>query len=207
MQIYTASCGGEKLKNAISRNVGILLTTGSSAGGYKKAGAKVAIDNGAFTAWQRGFPFPAVEFREHLRGCFKNGINADFIVCPDIVTAGKISLSFSMKWAAGELLGGRLALAVQDGVKPSDIDSYMLNHFTYIFVGGSQEWKWQTLEMWVEFAHKNNKKVHVGGVGTLNKLKHCESIGVDSVDSSSFARNDAWDIIDAFNGNKQESLI
>ena len=167
----------------------------------------MAIDNGAFSSWMRGFPFMADIFRAHLADAFKNGINAEFIVCPDIVAGGKASLDFSMGWATGELLGARLALAVQDGIIPAHIDKCMLKHFGYIFVGGTVERKWRTVEQWVEFAHSNNKKCHVGRVGTLDKLKYCESIGVDSVDSSSFARNDSWDVIDEFKVTRQPDML
>lgn len=207
MFIYTSHAGGKKLDEIVKREMGILVSPGRTCTGYSQTGIKMAIDNGAFSSWMRGFPFMAEEFREHLANAFKNGINAEFIVCPDIVAGGKESLDFSMKWATGELLGARLALAVQDGMKPSDIDQSMLKHFTHIFVGGTVEWKWKTVKKWVEFAHSNKKKIHVGRVGTLDKLRFCESIGVDSVDSSNFARNDSWDVIDAFRKNEQNDMF
>ena len=207
MQIYTAHAGGKKLDQIVKRDMGVLASPGRSCSGYNKTGIKMAIDNGAFSSWMRGFPFMADHFRAHLSDAFKNGINAEFIVCPDIVAGGKASLDFSMKWAVGELLGARLALAVQDGMKPTHIDSSMLNHFTYIFVGGSVEWKWETVEEWVEFAHSKGKKIHVGRVGTLDKLNYCNSLGVDSVDSSSFARNESWHVVDAFKKNGQNDMF
>jgi hypothetical protein len=207
MHIYTAHAGGEKLEMVKKLGLGILASPGRTCKGYKQAGIKTSIDNGAFSSWMRGFPFMADVFRDHLKDAFKNGINAEFIVCPDIVAGGTDSLDFSMRWATGELLGARLALAVQDGMKPSHIDSYILKHFNYIFVGGSVEWKWKTVEQWVEFAHANDKKIHVGRVGTLDKLLYCESIGVDSVDSSSFARNDSWDVIEAFMNKEQQTMF
>lgn len=207
MMIYTAHAGGEKLEMVQKLGIGILASPGRTCKGYKQAKIKTAIDNGAFSSWMRGFPFMADVFRDHLKDAFKNGINAEFIVCPDIVAGGLASLDFSMRWAIGELLGARLALAVQDGMKPDNIDSYMLRHFTYIFVGGTVEWKWKTVEQWVKFAHDNDKKIHVGRVGTLDKLLYCESLGVDSVDSSSFARNDNWDVIKAFRAKEQKDMF
>ena len=179
MKIYTAHAGGEKLRKVVEYDLGILASPGRTCKGYKQAGIQTAIDNGAWSSKQRGFPFMSDVFRDHLRDAFKNGINPEFIVCPDIVAGGLASLDFSMDWATGELQGARLALAVQDGMKPGHIDSYMLKHFTHIFVGGSVEWKWKTVEQWVEFAHSNDKKIHVGRVGTLDKLLYCESLGVD----------------------------
>jgi hypothetical protein len=207
MKIYTAHAGGEKLDQVVKHGLGILASPGRTCKGYKQTGIKTAIDNGAFSSWMRGFPFMADVFRDHLKDAFKNGINAEFIVCPDIVAGGIASLDFSMHWATGELFGARLALAVQDGMEPCHIDQYMLKHFTYIFVGGSVDWKWKTVEQWVEFAHSNDKKIHVGRVGTLDKLLYCESLGVDSVDSSNFARNDSWDVIKEFVRYDQPRLI
>lgn len=208
MKIYTAHAGGEKLERVVEHDLGILASPGRTCKGYKQAGITTAIDNGAWSSKQRGFPFMADVFRDHLKDAFKNGINAEFIVCPDIVAGGLASLDFSMGWATGELLGARLALAVQDGMRPSHIsDSFTLKHFNYIFVGGSVDWKWKTVKQWVEFAHDNDKKIHVGRVGTLDKLLYCESIGVDSVDSSNFARNDSWDVIEAFRKKEQPDLL
>jgi hypothetical protein len=207
MHIYTAHAGGAKLEKIVEHGLGILASPGRTCKGYKQTGIKTAIDNGAFSSFMRGFPFMADVFRAHLKDAFKNGINAEFIVCPDIVAGGTGSLNFSMQWATGELLGARLALAVQDGMKPGSIDAWMLRHFTHIFVGGSVEWKWKTVDQWVEFAHDKGKKVHVGRVGTLDKLLYCHSLGVDSVDSSNFARNDSWDVIEAFKANVQRDMF
>jgi len=207
MQVYTASCGGEKLKKVVELEMGILISPGRGCKDIKNSGVKIAIDNGAYGSWTRGFPFMADVFRSHLADAYKNGVNAQFIVCPDIVAGGLDSLAFSMSWALGELLGARLALAVQDGMKPSNIDQAMLKNFIYIFVGGSIKWKWSTLPEWVKYAKENNKKIHVGRVGSLNKLEYCEKLGVDSVDSSNYARHDSWDVIETFLENPQSKLI
>ena len=138
-------------------------------------------------------------FLDTLEASYTAGLKLDFIVCPDIVAGGEESLGFSVKWATGRLLGTpRLALVVQDGMTEQMVDAYVLSLFTHIFIGGTVEWKWKTADSWVKFAHKNNKKCHIGQVGRLQYLKFAEHIQTDSVDSTSFAVNDSWHIIEQF---------
>ncbi|MHC4372292.1 MAG: hypothetical protein ACYSW8_32205 [Planctomycetota bacterium] len=140
------------------------------------------------------------QFLNTLSICWKVGIDLDFIVVPDIMEAGTKSLVFSMNYATSKLHTARnLALVVQDGVRPRDVDKCDLSNFTHIFVGGSVEWKWQTAEMWVEYAHSRGLLCHIGRCGTLKRLIHAHEMGADSVDSTSFVRNESWHIIDAYN--------
>jgi hypothetical protein len=116
----------------------------------------------------------------------------DFVVVPDRVGAGLESLEFSLMWK-NRLIGCRLALAVQDGMTPDDINA---DDWDYIFVGGTPEWKWQTVEDWVKFAHDHDLRCHVGQVGTLSRMEYCRLIGVDSIDSTNFVRNDDFTAIE-----------
>lgn len=168
----------------------------------------LAIDNGAFSCWLRGFPFQERPFLTHMENIFARGFAVDFIACPDIVAGGMKSLEFSLKWAE-RLVGGRLALVVQDGMGFDDIDDdHILKDFsfTHLFVGGTPEWKWETLKGWVEIAHLYGLKCHVGQVGTLDRLNYCKSVGVDSVDSTNFARNGSWDVVREFMEPKQMEM-
>ena len=133
-------------------------------------------------------------FLRTLETCYRLSISLEFIVCPDVVGNGALSLRFSERWAAGRLLGCPcLALAVQDGMTPKIIRETLADYnFRYIFVGGTLDWKWKTTRDWVEFAHDLKLKCHVGRVGSIEKLDYCRSIGADSVDSSSFVRNGTW---------------
>jgi hypothetical protein len=202
MKIYTGTCSGEeKLANIAKYDLGFMVSP-SPARPPRKSDNKVdcALDNGAFRNWQLGYPFMEGLFMETLRKCRNHTIKLDFIVCPDIVTAGRQSLEFSMEWATGKLKTAQnLALAVQDGIVPQDVSKHLLDNFTHIFVGGTVDWKWETAEQWVEYAHSKGLKCHIGRCGTLEKLRLAKSIGADSVDSTSIARNDRWDIIDELN--------
>ncbi|MBV60946.1 MAG: hypothetical protein CMH65_06555 [Nevskiales bacterium] len=182
----------------------------SSAGWKPKKEYKrvpCALDNGAFQCWRRGFPFMADVFRETLAESYRVGLTLDFIVCPDIVSGGKDSLSYSMKWANGELETAKnLALAVQDGMTVQDVRPY-LHRFAWLFVGGTLDWKWQTAKQWIDLAHSRGLKCHIGRVGTLPHLKQAQRLGADSVDSTSFARNDSWHIIEEFQDARQLDLV
>ena len=60
------------------------------------------------------------------------------------------------------------------------------------------EWKWKTAAQWVKLAHEKGMKCHIGRCGTLDKLIYADEIGADSVDSTSFVRNESWVIIDEY---------
>ena len=210
MQIYTAHTNGERAERVKQLGLGFLLHSCPDKMPSKECSAvPCALDNGAFTCWLRGYPFQADIFMRAIEKAYAARINLDFIVCPDIVTGGIRSLDFSMRWATKQLeTAQRLALAVQDGMTPRDISvGFHLPRFTHIFVGGSVEWKWHTAKEWVDFSHAYGKKCHIGRCGTLQNLQAAKRYGADSVDSSSFARNESWDVIEEFANPKQRDLL
>ena len=159
-----------------------------------------ALDNGAFGCWRRGFPFMSDNFRKQISAAHKSGVTLDFITCPDIVAGGERSLQFSMDWATGELRSApRLALVVQDGMGEHMVSyQHPEQWFSHIFVGGTKAWKWRTAEAWVKYAHGKGMKCHIGQCGRLEYLREAKRIGADSVDSTSFAVNDSWHIVEEF---------
>jgi hypothetical protein len=203
MLVYTGNAYAEDdLDNIQQLGMGIMLA--ASSAGYKPdkkhRAVPCALDNGAFQCWQRGFPFMADVFRSALADAYKAGLILDFIVTPDIVAGGQRSLDYSISWAQGELLTAqRLALAVQDGIGPEQVrNTGLVRRFTYIFVGGTEDWKWSTGEMWVKFAHDYGLKCHIGRCGTLERLMLAASWGTDSVDSTNFVRNKSWHVVEEF---------
>jgi len=210
MRIYTGMTTGNDQLEIHKRGMGMMLS--SSPHGKPRAkmqtnkdlkvkGIPCALDNGAFPAFNKGYPFMEKYFLEALDAAYKHSIKLDFVVCPDIVCGGKESLEFSMAWAAKLAGCPNLALVVQDGMTIDDVKKYNLDKFTYIFIGGSKNWKWKTAERWVDFAHCHGMKCHIGQCGRLEYLKEAMAIGADSVDSTSFQRNKSWHIIDEFQGN------
>ena len=209
MKIYTGLTNDpNKIKKIKQYNLGIMISSSYSKQATKPIPeANYALDNGAFSCYQKGYPFNRDLFLWALDKAFRKSIILDFIVCPDIVCGGKKSLEFSMKWATNELLGTpNLALVVQDGMQFNDILYHHKDYFSYIFVGGSKEWKWETAEGWKNKADKLGMKLHIGRCGTIEALKKAKEIGSDSVDSTSFTRNNSWHILEEFLNNKQNVL-
>lgn len=209
MKIYTGMTSGLKHDKVLCRDMGYMISSSPHRDPTKNLKeAFCALDNGAFPAFSKGYPFMQDIFLSTLAKCYKLNIKLDFIVCPDIVQGGLKSLEFSLSWAKNQLLGTpNLALVVQDGMEPKDINRYTLEYFNYIFVGGSVEWKWGTVGDWSVFAKDNNKKIHIGQCGQLKHLKRARELNVDSVDSASFVINDSFGIVDEFNLDGRYSLF
>lgn len=195
MKIYTGTPSGcvEKLDNIKRLKLGICV----SATAPQKSDGSVPhfLDNGAYEAWRRGMPWLESRYLAFLDKCWGAGLAPDFVVAPDIVAGGMDSLEFSMRWAK-RLRPARMAFAVQDGMEFSVI--HELHGFELIFVGGTVEWKWATAKEWCKRAHDKRMKCHIGKVGTLENLKIAYQYGADSVDSTSWVRNDSWHIVQAF---------
>jgi hypothetical protein len=204
VKIYTGNAySPSDLEQLKGLDLGIMLASSASKDNQPQKRHKpfsCALDNGAFQCWQRGFPFMPDVFRSALANAYRAGLSLDFIVAPDIVTGGKKSLDFSLRWAYGELeTAQRLALAVQDGMTPKDVRHTRAPHrFSHIFVGGSNEWKWSTAEEWIGFAHELGMKCHIGRCGTLERLQLAAGWGADSVDSTNFVRNKSWHVVEKF---------
>lgn len=199
MRIYTGQTSGEKLKPILQLKMGVMISSSPTSSPSKELNETYcALDNGAFSCYKKGYPFMADIFIKTLNSCFKNNTYLDFIVCPDIIAGGLDSLAFSLEWTNSKLLrtAPRLALVLQDGMKPKHLGS--LNRFTHLFVGGSVEWKWKTAPEWTNFAHDNGKQLHIGQCGKIESLLRAYEIGADSVDSVSFTRNNKFSIVSEF---------
>lgn len=77
------------------------------------------------------------------------------------------------------------AIAVQDGMTPADVRS-LKNKPVVICVGGTTEWKWETVEIWA----KEFPRVHVLRCNSPEKLPYLESLGVESCDGTGWNRGD-----------------
>lgn len=163
-------------------------------------GLVYGIDNGAFAAWTKGQPFPEQAFLKML-GKVPRGRPPFMAVCPDKV-ASPDSLAFSRSWRGRlERLGyGWLPwyLAVQDGMTVEEISRELrTGRWAGLFVGGTKAWKHATAAAWVDLAHRHGRPCHIGMVPSLQDLAWARSIGADSVDSTSWARNDRHEVLDA----------
>jgi hypothetical protein len=166
-----------------------------------EAGCPLACDNGAYGAYAAGRGWSEYAFLKMLDMVCNNDIRPEFVVCPDIVWAGHESLEFSERWRK-RLPGWPLYLAVQDGMG-RNVCKY--EGYDGIFVGGSVRWKWETAEKWIQMAHAEGKRCHIGRTPTAKHLDRAKEFGADSCDSTNFQRNGYWHHIE--NMGKQESLL
>lgn len=76
-----------------------------------------------------------------------------------------------------------LAIAVQDGMVPQDVHK-LSKRPEVIAIGGTTEWKWSTVERWVnEFP-----RVHVLRCNSPEKLEYLHKLGVESTDGTGWNR-------------------
>jgi len=206
MQIFTGNpCSdSRRIAKLKQYGVGVMLSVGPSARGIKSlvdASVPCAIDNGAFQAWRRGYPFIESLFWKLLVDSYMGGVSVQntFIVVPDIVAGGEESFHFSVEWIRHKLQGSpRLAFAVQDGMTPKLFYAWHRKSISHIFVGGTIKWKWRTAKEWCDFAHEHGLKCHIGRVGTVDDLRRAKRIGADSVDGTYMMRNDDWSALEEF---------
>lgn len=148
-----------------------------------------AIDNGMFGAWKStGFSEDPYEIREAWDGLAFLDMLAwaakfekpRFVVVPDCPGNGVETIKMFSEWR--EQLGEfQLAMAVQDGMIPSDVPPDVV-----CFIGGTTDWKWQNLDWFAAEC----PRVHVARVNTGPQMWKCHRAGVESVDGSGWFRGD-----------------
>lgn len=144
-------------------------------------GWSYALDNGAWGCYQRDVPFDFDVFGQLVEA---HGADADWVVAPDIVAGGAASLRLSLSWLP-RLPGLRL-IAVQDGMTPPDVAPH-IGPSVGIFLGGSTEWKLQTMRAWGQLA-AGRCYFHVARVNTARRIRYCQDAGADSFDGTSPSR-------------------
>jgi hypothetical protein len=153
-----------------------------------------ALDNGAFSCWdQKNNIFDEEQWSKKESG-WRNLIywasNATqrplWAIVPD--TIGSAEATFE-KWSRyqGYVRDAEIpaALAVQDGMTVEQVKQLKPGP-SVICVGGTTEWKWQTIEMWA----KNFPHVHLLRCNSPEKLDYLESLGVKSCDGTGWNRGD-----------------
>ena len=185
MKKYTQTGTRELIKQFRAHGVGLLLC---AQWRDPSQWLYYAIDNGAYSAFVNDVEWSPVPFLRILEKARKHDVRPDFVVCPDIVAAGKRSLDFSMKWI--EVLPSELDyyLAVQDGVEVSDVVP-LIGRFKGIFVGGTKDWKFATGESWAKFCSDHDLGCHIGRVGPMDRILWAERIGATSIDSTTWVQS------------------
>ncbi len=147
-------------------------------------GFRYGVDNGAWTAHQQGTEFDGEAFTRLVDAY---GLDADFVVLPDIVAGGMESLALSVSWIP-RLMGLRLLLPVQDGMLPIAVVKVLDVHKSVgIFLGGSTEYKLREMGRWGAIAATRERWYHVGRVNTAKRIRLCAEAGATSFDGTSAA--------------------
>jgi hypothetical protein len=157
----------------------------SAKGVLRTEGMRYALDNGAWSAFVQQEPFDEDAF---LVAVDRLGEGADWIVLPDIVAGGLLSLDYSLRWK--ERLRGmptKLLIAVQNGMQIDDVAS-LLSPAVGIFIGGTTEWKEATAQAWGSLARRRHCHLHVGRVNSARRIRICAAAGANSFDGSGVSR-------------------
>ena len=143
------------------------------------------IDNGAWGCHQRKEPWNEQRWLDLLA---PNSAAALWCVLPDVVEGGAASLDRSL-WYLQEMgsVPAHWLIAVQDGMTYADLVPHVSPQVG-LFVGGSTEWKEQSLPTWGRLARESGCWLHVGRVNSQRRIKLCAMAGADSFDGTSVTR-------------------
>ena len=142
------------------------------------------LDNGAFRAYRHNRPWDEQRFVRALTQARPHEPRPDFVVAPDIVAGGLMSLERSIAWASRCAALAPVYLAVQDGMGEGALDRALdAADFAGVFLGGSMPWKLANGELWVTRAHRRGLRCHVGRAGSARMVAWVRSINADSLDS------------------------
>ncbi len=176
-----ASRTGTKRNLAALREAGWRLLV-SARGVLRHEGFTYALDNGAWTAHQKGEPFDSLAFRVAVD---RLGVGADWVVVPDRVGDKEATLQMMAEWMPWCLQRCKKVLvAVQDGMVIDDI-RHLLGSRVGVAIGGSTEWKEQQLAV---RAWSGPWHLHALRVNTCRRIRLCAHSGCDSFDGSSASR-------------------
>lgn len=157
--------------------IGHLFSPGGQRGPFGDLGMPYAVDNGVFAkgdAWEPDSFFALLDWAK------LSGQAPRWVIVPDVVGNRLRTLE---KWEAYApqlaRYGWPLAFAVQDGMTADDVPA----DADVVFVGGTTDWKWETVAMWCE----TFPRVHVGRVNTYRRLWQCHDAGAESCDGTGVA--------------------
>lgn len=204
MMYYASRTGtGRNLRALKAAGFGLLV---SRCGAWRTEGFPYILDPGTWTDYQTGSEFDADAFDRLVD---RLGPGADFIILPDIVAGGMRSLELSVKWLQRwhnrrhEL--PLLLIAVQDGMTEDDVRPYVGPNVG-IFLGGSTEWKLETMVRWGTFCALLGIHYHAARINTLQRFHLAHDAGALSADGSSGTRF-AKTIPLLIRGQQQPSLL
>lgn len=152
---------------------------------YKNAGQTFAIDNGAFSGFNKS------AFESLLSRNQSKKDKCLFVCVPDVVGNARrtreLYFHFTQKmfmkpWAE------KWAFVLQDGMEDLNIEWYAMR---YLFVGGTNEFKDSSAAYdIVKTAKALGVPVHVGRVNTWKRYETYAALGADTCDGSGVAKYD-----------------
>jgi hypothetical protein len=143
-------------------------------------GVRYCADNGAFgkgypgdDAWWAWLSKLPVELCE-------------FAVAPDVVADAAATLARSAPWMPRiRALGLPVAFVAQDGLEDHVVP---WDQFDVLFIGGSTDWKLgEASRHLITEAKTRGKRVHLGRVNSLKRLRYGELVGCDTADGTYIA--------------------
>ena len=185
MRLYTSTGTRRSIETLNAMNVGLLMSEVWRDPGKWPC---FALDNGCYAAFSHGAEWDPSTFLRHLSRCRDKGLRPDFVVIPDRPLS-KDSLDFSKKWypvLKTMYPDFPYYLAVQDGMAPEDVED--IDGIQGIFVGGSMDWKLESMKAWIDYAHSRGMGCHVGRIGPIQRMLMCELAGADSIDSTTWVQ-------------------
>lgn len=182
--IAYASRTGTRRNLTVLRRAGWRLLV-SATGALRPEGFRFGLDSGAWTYHQLGLPFDAVRYERAVTSLASHP-DCDWVVLPDIVAGGNASLDLSLSWLP-RVQHPLVLISVQDGVTVSRVERVINTHIG-IFVGGSTEYKLQSMPLWGQIARAHGAYLHVGRVNTALRIRQCAQAGADSFDGTSVSR-------------------
>lgn len=151
-----------------------------------------ALDNGAFSCWTpKGNLFDDAKWsvtEQHWQRLVVwaqvVAIKPLWAIVPDVPGNAERTLQRWREYAPG-LKGVPRALAVQDGMEPTDVRD-LDPQPDVIAVGGTTEWKWSTVASWAA----TFPRVHLLRCNAPARLYELEAMGVESTDGTGWFRGD-----------------
>lgn len=157
----------------------------SAAGRLRTEGFEYALDNGAWTYFQKGLPFDEAAFE---RAVDLLGARAHFVVVPDAVGDWEMTRRMADRWLPRlQGVGLRRLVVAQDGATPETLGPY-LGWGVGAFVGGSDAWKEANAGWVCALAAERGAYSHVGRVNSKRRISICAAAGADSFDGSGPSR-------------------
>lgn len=147
----------------------------------------------AFVAWKAGkIAENMLDLEAFEVALDRYGPTADMVVLPDIVEGGVASLDLSARWMNRCLATtSKVLISVQNDMEPRHLRPYV-GAKVGIFLGGSTEWKKDTMRSWGEFCHEVGCHYHVARVNTPRRYAIARWSGAHSTDGTSgtkFSKN------------------